>query len=112
MPQIFKRLGAINSTANAQANLYVVPASNSAVVSTITICNQTAANGSYSLMVQDKSEFSNPAANATMIVRGAAVPAADTVVLTMGLTMNAGSILSANGSFVDISFSAFGSEVF
>ena len=46
-----------------------------------------------------------------MIVRGASVPAADTVVLTMGLTMNAGSILSANGSFVDISFSAFGSEV-
>ena len=54
MPQIFKRLGAINSTANTQANLYVVPASNSAfVVSTITVCNQTGANGSYSLMVQD-----------------------------------------------------------
>ena len=111
MPQTFKRLGAINSTANTQANLYVVPASNSAVVSTITICNQTGANGSYSLMVQDSTEFSNPAANATMIVRGASVPAADTVVLTMGLTMNANSILSANGSFVDISFSAFGSEV-
>tara|TARA_B100000902_G_C27210189_1_gene863901 strand:+ start:432 stop:770 length:339 start_codon:yes stop_codon:yes gene_type:complete len=112
MPQVFKRLGAINSVANTQSNVYVVPAGNSAVVSTITICNQTGANGSYSLAVQDKSEFAAQAANATMIVRGASVPAADTVVLTMGLTMNAGSVLSANGSFVDISFSAFGSEVF
>jgi len=112
MPQVFKRLGAINSVANTQSNVYVVPAGNSAVVSTITICNQTGANGSYSLSVQDKSEFAAQAANATMIVRGASVPAADTVVLTMGLTMNAGSVLSANGSFVDISFSAFGSEVF
>jgi hypothetical protein len=112
MPQVFKRLGAINSVANTQSNVYVVPAGNSAVVSTITICNQTGANGSYSLAIQDKSEFAAQAANATMIVRGASVPAADTVVLTMGLTMNAGSVLSANGSFVDISFSAFGSEVF
>ena len=112
MPQVFKRLGAINSVANTQSNVYVVPSGNSAVVSTITICNQTGANGSYSLAIQDKSEFAAQAANATMIVRGASVPAADTVVLTMGLTMNAGSVLSANGSFVDISFSAFGSEVF
>ncbi len=112
MPQVFKRLGAINSVANTQSNVYVVPAGNSAVVSTITICNQKGANGSYSLAIQDKSEFAAQAANATMIVRGASVPAADTVVLTMGLTMNAGSVLSANGSFVDISFSAFGSEVF
>jgi len=111
MPQSFKKLGSINATANTQANLYIVPAGTSAVVSTITICNQTGANGSYSLSVMDSNEYASPAANSDYIVRGSSVPAADTVVLTMGITMNAGAVLAANGSFVDIAFSAFGSEV-
>lgn len=111
MAQIFKRLGAIAPGANTQTNVYVVPASNSAVLSTISICNQTAENSSFSLILQDSSEFQSPANAHTFIVRGATVPAADTIVLTMGLTANAGSILSCNANKENVSFGAFGSEI-
>ena len=116
MPQSFKKLGAVVPTANTPANLYVVPASTEAVLSTITICNQSTENTSYSLMYFYSNEFadgsvSDPAPGRCFLVRGAVVPAADTIVLTMGLTANADSIISCNATGSDISFSAFGSEI-
>jgi hypothetical protein len=111
MPQSFKRLGAINPTANTQTNVYVIPAATEAVISTVTICNQSASNVSYSLIAMTAGEFTSPAPTKTFIVRGATVPAADTIVLTLGLTMNAGSILSANTNNSNVSIIAFGSEL-
>jgi len=111
MPNTYKRLGAINPSANTQTNVYVVPAATSAVVSSITICNQSASNASFSLALMDASQFSSPAPAATFIVRGATVPAADTIVLTMGLTANANSVFVANTNLANLSFSMFGSEI-
>jgi hypothetical protein len=111
MAQNFKRLGAINPTANTQTNVYVVPAATEAVISTITVCNQSADNASFSLIQMIASEFASPAPAATFLVRGAVVPAADTLVLTMGITANAGSIIAANTNSPNISFGAFGSEI-
>lgn len=111
MGQIYKRLGAINPTANTQTNVYVIPAATQAVMSTITICNQSSSNASYSLSLMDSSQWSNPAPVATFLVRGAIVPAADSIILTMGITANAGCILAANTNDGNISFSAFGSEI-
>ena len=111
MAQSYKRLGAINPSANTQANLYVVPAATSAVISTITICNQTATNASYSLAIMNSSEFNAAAPTATFIIRGGVVPAADTIAITLGLTANAGSVLAANTNSGNISILAFGTEV-
>jgi hypothetical protein len=111
MAQTYKRLGAINPTANTQTNVYVVPAATEAVISTITVCNQTASNVSYSLILMPSSIFASPAGAAHFLVRGATVPAADSIILTIGLTANAGSILAANTNDGNISFSAFGSEI-
>ena len=111
MAQTYKRLGAINPTANTQTNVYVVPAATEAVISTITVCNQSASNASYSLAMMTASEFNASAPAATFLVRGAIVPAADTIILTIGLTSNAGTILAANTNNGNVSFSAFGSEI-
>jgi hypothetical protein len=111
MPQNFKRLGAINPSANTQTNVYVVPAATEAVISTITICNQSILNASYSLIVMDSSEFSSPAPTSSFVVRGAVVPATDSIILTLGVTANAGSIIAANTNSPNISFIAFGSEL-
>jgi hypothetical protein len=111
MPQSYKRLGAINPSANTQTNVYVVPAATEAVISTITVCNQTSVNASYSLALMPSSIFASPAGAAHFIVRGATVPAADSIILTIGLTANAGSVLAANTNDGNISFSAFGSEI-
>jgi hypothetical protein len=111
MPNTYKRLGAINPSANTQTNVYVVPAATSAVVSSITICNQSASNASFSLALMSASEFNVSAPAATFIVRGATVPAADTIVLTMGLTANANSVFVANTNLANLSFRMFGSEI-
>ena len=111
MAQSFKRLGAINPSANTQTNVYVVPAATSAVISTITICNQTASNASYSLALMNSSEFNAAAPTATYIIRGGVVPAADTIAITLGLTANAGAVLAANTNSANISIGAFGSEI-
>ena len=111
MAQTYKRLGAINPSANTQTNVYVVPTSTEAVVSTITVCNQSASNASFSIAMMNSSEFNSSAPAATFLIRGAVVPAADTLVLTMGLTANAGAVFAANTNIANISFAAFGSEI-
>ena len=111
MAQSYKRLGAINPSANTQTNVYVVPASTEAVVSTITVCNQSASNASYSLIVMPSGSYSSPANDVDYIVRGATVPAADTIILTIGLTVDADSVIAANTNSPNVSFSAFGSEI-
>lgn len=111
MAQTYKRLGAINPSANTQTNVYVVPAATEAVLSTITVCNQSASNASFSIAVMDSSEFNSSAPTHSFIVRGAAVPAADTLVLTMGLTVNTGAVLAANTNSGSLSFGVFGSEI-
>jgi hypothetical protein len=111
MPQSFKRLGAINPTANTQTNVYVIPAATEAVISTVTICNQSSVNASYSLISMTSGEYSAPAPVKTFLVRGATVPASDSIILTLGITMNAGSILAANTNNGSISIIAFGSEL-
>lgn len=111
MPQSYKRLGAIAPSANTQTNVYVVPTSTEAVISTITVCNQTASNASFSLIVMPTGSFASPSSNVNFIVRGAVVPAADTLVLTMGLTANTGTVIAANTNFANVSFAIFGSEI-
>ena len=111
MAQSFKRLGAINPTANTQTNVYVVPAATEAVISTVTICNQSAENVTYSLIQMDASEYASPAPTATFLVRGATIPAADTIILTLGMTANAGSIVAENTISDNLSFAIFGSEI-
>jgi len=111
MPQVYKRLGAINPTPNTQTNVYVIPSATEAVISTIAICNQGSSNASYSLILSPASTFASPGNALDFVVRGATVPAADTIFLTIGLTGNAGSILAANTNNTNVSFSAFGTEI-
>lgn len=112
MAQSFKVLGQINPTANSQANVYSVPVGTEAVISTIAICNQTGSNASYSLIVIPGNEaFSDPANAKHFVVRGATVPAADTIMLTVGITANTGTLIACNTNSNNISFSIFGSEI-
>jgi hypothetical protein len=115
MTTSYKILGQILPTANTLSNVYVVPAATSTIVSTITICNQSAANANVDIAVVP--------ATATLsaknyIIKGVQVPAADTLILSPGLTLNAASYITANNSYgtgeassANISFCAFGVEL-
>ena len=95
MPNAYKILGQILPSANTLTNVYVTSASASAIINTITLCNQQAVNSSIDLIVRPINE----------------ALAAKHYLLT-GITMNANCILAANNK-VDgnTSICAFGVEV-
>jgi len=110
MPQIFKVLGQSNPSVNTNTDVYTVPASNSTVVSSIAICNaNTTANVNYSIAIRP--------AGATLaqkhyIAANAVVGFLDTIVLTSGLTLGNGDVVTVFTTGALTSFSLFGSEIY
>lgn len=108
MATVYKVLGQSNPAATTATTLYTVPASTSTVVSTITICNQTAVAATFRIAVR-------PAA-ATLaaqhyVAYDVAVGAADTTALTLGITLATTDVVTVYASTATLSFSAFGSEI-
>ena len=104
-----KVLGQSNPTANTWNLIYAVPSNNTAVVSTISVCNTGVSNALFSLAVQP--------ANASIttkhyIAYNTTVPAYDTVVLTLGLSLGSTDVISANVSTSNVAVGAFGTEVY
>ena len=111
MPNIHKILGQINPSANTQTNVYVVPASTSAIVNSIHIDNTGASNATYSVIVVPSAENSNLPLPKHFILRGSISPAGDTVILDFPLTLPARTVLAANTNDGSLAFSAFGVEI-
>lgn len=112
MARAYKILGQLSPSANVLTTLYTVPASNSAIISSITIANldEAAANGGAFRLSANVSGV--PVANANYLSYGINVPGRDAITLTLGITLNAGSIVSVNANSSLLAFSAFGTEVY
>lgn len=108
MPTAYKVLGQSNPAATTLTTLYTVPSATSAVVSTITICNQTATAATYRIAVRPAGAS---IAAQHYIVYGATVAASDTTALTLGITLATTDVVSVYASTANLSFSAFGSEI-
>jgi hypothetical protein len=108
MATTYKVLGQLNPAANTLSNVYTVPAATQAVISTITVCNQSASNASYSISVSNNGVADNAS---HYIIRGGVVPAADSIGITLGLTLDASDQIRANTNSANISFNIFGSEI-
>lgn len=89
----YKILGQIVGTANTMANVYVVPAATSASIGTITVCNGTASDLVFDLASRPSTEA---LAAKHYIVKGITIPAADTLIIDSGVSLNTGAILAAN----------------
>jgi hypothetical protein len=103
----YKVLAQSNPAATTATTLYTVPASSSAVISTITVCNQAASAGSYRVAVRP--------AGATLaaqhyVAYDVVIAANDTTALTLGLTLAATDIVTVYASAATMSFNAYGSE--
>lgn len=108
MPTVYKVLGQAAPAATTLTTLYTVPASTDAVVSTIAIANRAGTSGTYRIAVRPAGAA---VANQHYIVYGATVAASDSVLLTLGITLDATDVLSVYASSADMSFNAFGSEI-
>jgi hypothetical protein len=104
----YKILGQSNPTAQTVTTLYTVPSSTSAIVSTISVCNQVSSSGTFRLAVRPTADS---LAAKHYINYDTTIPANDTLTLTLGITLGAADLIVANTSSSNISFSIFGSEV-
>jgi len=108
MPNVYKVLAQSNPSATTATTLYTVPASTSAVISTITVCNQAASAGSFRIAVR-------PAGAALAaqhyVAYDVAIAANDTTALTLGLTLATTDVVTIYASSATMSFNAYGSEI-
>ena len=104
----YKVLGQNSPAANTISTLYTVPSSNSAVVSTMTICNQSGANARVDIAV---CPANTAVTTSQYIMKDCVVASADTIFLTVGVTLSATDTIRVNANVANISFNAFGSEI-
>ena len=108
MTTTYKILGQSNPTANVLTTVYTVPSSTQTVVSTVTVCNQSSVAATFRLAVQP----ANAAiASKHYVNYDTPLPGNDTIALTLGMTLGATDVISANASTGTISFNVFGSEI-
>jgi glucose-6-phosphate dehydrogenase assembly protein OpcA len=108
MATTYKVLGQVNPSATTATTLYTVPSATSAVVSTISVCNQASTAATFRIAVRP--------AGATLaaqhyIVYGATVPASDSTMITVGLTLATTDVVTVYASSANLSFNAYGSEL-
>lgn len=109
MANRYKVLGQINPTANTLTTVYAVPSGNSAVISSVTVCNQSSTLATFSLAVRP----ANAAIASQHYVNfNTPVPGNDTISVTLGMTLAATDVLSANANTASVSINAFGSEIY
>lgn len=108
MATTYKVLAQSNPAATTATTLYTTPAATQTIVSTISVCNQAATAATYRIAVR-------PAGAALAaehyIVYGATVPASDSTMLTVGITLAATDVVTVYASSANLSFNAYGSEI-
>ena len=102
-----KVLGQVNPSATTATTLYTVPSAKSAVISSLTVCNQASTAATFRVAVRP--------AGATLaalhyVAYDVAVGAADTTALTLGITLATTDVVTVYASTANISFHAYGDE--
>ena len=108
MPTNYKVLGQSNPAATTATTLYTVPAATQAIVSTLTVTNQTATAGTYRIAVRVAGAT---LAAAQYLAYDVSLPGNATDTLTLGVTLGATDVITVYASTGDFSFNAFGSEL-
>lgn len=108
MANTYKLLGQQNPGTSWTA-LYTVPSATSAVLSTVVICNTSASPRTFRVAVVASSATTPTTANG--LAYDTAIPANETIIMTMGVTLAASYCLKVYGSTTDVTFTAFGMEI-
>jgi glucose-6-phosphate dehydrogenase assembly protein OpcA len=102
-----KVLGQVNPSATTATTLYTVPAAKSAVVSSLTICNQTAIAATFRVAVRPAGDT---LAAVHYVAYDVTVGASDTTALTLGITLATTDVITVYASTATLSFHAYGDE--
>ena len=102
-----KTLGQSAPSATTETDLYTVPAVTSAVISSLICCNRGAVSTTFRVSV---SVGGGATANKDYIYYDVAVPANDTFIATVGLTLSAGDKIRVYAGNGNMSFTLSGEE--
>ena len=109
MTTSYKVLGQSTPALNIPTTLYTVPSGNySAVVSTLTVCNQSTATTFRVAVVPSGQSLSTK----NYINYDTPIPSNDTIALTLGMTLASNDSIIVTPGSGSLSFSAFGSEIY
>jgi hypothetical protein len=108
MANILKVLGQSNPPATTATTLYTVPAANSAVVSTLTVCNQSSSADFFRIAVRPTGATLDPK---HYIAYNSVIPALDSISLTIGITLAATDVITVYAGTANLSFNLFGTEI-
>ena len=108
MPTSYKVLGQSSPLSGNTSDLYIVPSAREAIVSTITVANRGTSNATFRIAVRPNGAL---LANAQYIAYDVAIDRNSTQALTLGITLDAGDIITVFANSSDISFNAFGTEI-
>jgi hypothetical protein len=109
MATAYKVLGQLDSAATTFETLYTVPASTSAVISSLNICNRT--SGAKTVRIAVRKAGAVLAAN-QYLAYDFTIAANDAVALSLGITLAATDVVSVYASAVSsITWTLFGSEI-
>ena len=108
MATTYKVLGQSAPSAATETDVYTVPAATTAVLSTVVVANRSASAVTYRIAVRPDGAT---LANQHYIAYDVSVGASDSTTITLGITMDAGDVLTVYASTGDLSFNVFGSEI-
>jgi glucose-6-phosphate dehydrogenase assembly protein OpcA len=102
-----KVLGQSNPSATTSTTLYTVPASKEAVVSSISICNLASSSATYRIAIRPAGAT---LANQHYLAYDVTVGAADTTIITVGITLATTDVITVYASTANLVFHAYGDE--
>ena len=105
----YKVLGQALPAANTFTDLYTVPAGNSAVISTLNICNTSVANVTFRAMVRPNG---NAITTQQYFAFEVPIPAQDSISLTLGMTLGPADVITVHSFAGSVTFNLFGSEIY
>lgn len=108
MATAYKVLGQVAPAATTATAVYTVPSATEAVVSSIVICNRSTSQATFRLSVRPNGAT---LANEHYLAYDVGIAASDTMILTIGVTMDASDVFEAYASSGDLTFHAYGSEM-
>jgi hypothetical protein len=97
-----------DSTGASNTNIYTAPANSQVIISTITVANISASAGTYRIAIRPDGAA---LANKHYIAYDVPIAANNTIALTLGLTIDAGDVITTFGSTSSVVFNLYGSEI-
>jgi hypothetical protein len=108
MATTYKVLGQSAPSSTTATTLYTVPAATEALVSSIAVCNRSASDATYRISIRPDGAT---LANEHYLVYDSTASANDTVIFTIGITVNADDVVEVYASSANLTFHAYGTEM-